>query len=117
MGLPPITLQKARQLRNHLTNEEELLWERLKNKQICKVRFRRQHPIGQFIVDFYCHSAKLVIEIDGKIHLQRQKYDIERTQTLEELGLKVIRFSNSEINSKIDFVIKQISQTVLTIET
>jgi len=82
-GATPSTFEKARQLRNKLTPTEAILWEHLKGKQICNTRFRRQHPISIFIVDFYCHAAKLIIELDGKIHLKNREYDNERTDILE----------------------------------
>ena len=86
-GATPATFQKARQLRNKTTTAEQLLWERFKGKQICDVRFRRQHPFSEFIVDFYCHAAKLIIEIDGKIHLKSKEYDKERTTlSFPEIG-------------------------------
>jgi len=111
-GATPSTFEKARQLRNKMTPEEELLWNKLKGKQICNVRFRRQHPVNIFIADFYCHTAKLVIELDGKIHLNNKEYDEERTQIMEELGLEVIRFNNSEINTKIEKIIERITEKV-----
>lgn len=111
-GATPVTLHKARHLRNRMTPEENLLWEQLKNKKCCQVRFRRQHPINTFIVDFYCHTAKLVIELDGEIHLRQKQTDAERTQVLEELGLSVIRFSNLEIKENLDSVMDQITNKV-----
>ena len=111
-GATPSTFEKARQLRNKMTPEEELLWNKLKGKQICNVRFRRQHPVNIFIADFYCHTAKLVIELDGKIHLNNKEYDEERTQIMEELGLEVLRFNNSEINTKIEKIIERITEKV-----
>ena len=111
-GASPVTLEKARQLRNRMTPEEILLWEKLKGKQICNTRFRRQHPINMFIVDFYCHAAKLVVELDGEIHIQQKEYDKERTEIIEEFNIKVIRFSNSEIQTNIKKAIETITQKV-----
>lgn len=67
-GATPQTLKKAKLLRNKMTEAETILWEKLKGKQVHGLRFRRQHPINIYIVDFYCHSQKLVIELDGGIH-------------------------------------------------
>lgn len=67
----------------------------VRNKQIEGLKFRRQHKIGQFIVDFYCHQAKLVVEIDGSIHEGRIKEDAVRTKHIESFGLKVLRFTNN----------------------
>ncbi|MFA5820098.1 MAG: DUF559 domain-containing protein [Bacteroidales bacterium] len=102
------TLETARLLRKNMTNYEELLWERLKGKQISGLRFRRQHPIDIFIADFYCHDARLVIEIDGDIHIQQIEYDDGRTAEIEKFGIKVIRFTNSEIVNNIEAVINKI---------
>jgi very-short-patch-repair endonuclease len=108
-GAVPATFQKARQLRNKMTSAEKLLWERLKGKQICNVRFRRQHPVSEYIADFYCHAAKLVVELDGKIHLKEIEYDMERTKKLNEFNLRVVRFSNEEVETDIEKVLKQIT--------
>ncbi len=111
-GATASTFEKARQLRANITPEETILWERLKGKQICNVRFRRQHPINKYIVDFYCHEAKLVIELDGKIHLKRKGYDKDRTRILNELNLDVIRFSNEKIHSNIEEVLRKVTLKV-----
>lgn len=83
-----------------------------KGKQIVGVRFRRQHPVSKYIVDFYCHAAKLVIELDGKIHLAKQESDRERTKEIENLGLRIIRFTNEEVQESIDNVILRITAEV-----
>ena len=72
-GAKPITFEAARILRKNMTFHEKLLWEKLKLKQICGKRFRRQHPIDFFIVDFYCHEARLVVEIDGEIQKKPER--------------------------------------------
>ena len=95
-----------------MTTCEKLLWERLKLKQICGLRFRRQHPIIFFIADFYCHEARLVIEIDGEIHTQRREYDDGRSAEMEKYFIKVIRFTNSEVENNIDNVIRVIEAEV-----
>lgn len=111
-GAVPATFQKARLLRKKMTPEELILWEKLKGKQIYNTRFRRQHPINKFIADFYCHAVKLVVELDGEIHLQQKEYDKERTLILKEFGIDVIRFSNLEIIRNIDIVVVQIENRV-----
>jgi very-short-patch-repair endonuclease len=95
------------ELRNNPTSEETLLWKHL---QHCRLgfKFRRQHSIGPYIVDFYCAKKKLIIEVDGKQHLQNLEYDEERTMYLKHLGYKVIRFWNSEINNNIQKVVSTI---------
>jgi very-short-patch-repair endonuclease len=107
-GAKPETFEAARILRENMTLSEKLLWERLKLKQICGVRFRRQHPIDFFIADFYCHEAKLVVEIDGEIHNHQREYDDGRSAEMERYSLKVLRFTNKEIENNIDNVLKRI---------
>jgi len=108
----PATLETARMLRNRMTNSEKLLWEKLKGKQLLGLRFRRQHPIDFFIVDFYCHDARLVIEIDGEIHKDQAEYDDGREAEIERFNIKVIRFTNYEVNNDIESVIAKIISIV-----
>jgi very-short-patch-repair endonuclease len=104
------TFRKAADLRKNQTPAEELLWEKLRRKQLNGFRFRRQHPIGKYIADFYCPSAKLVIEVDGGIHRTADQIegDIKRSSDLSKLGLQVLRFTNSRIEHEIDLVIREI---------
>jgi very-short-patch-repair endonuclease len=111
-GAKPDTFEAARILRKNMTSQEILLWERLKLKQICGVRFRRQHPIDFFIADFYCHEARLVVELDGGVHNRQKEYDDGRSAEMERYFIKVIRFTNSEIENKIGDVIKKIENEV-----
>ena len=76
------------------------------------LKFRRQHPIDIFIVDFYCHDARLVIEIDGEIHKERVEYDDGREAEIERYNIKVIRFSNIEVLKEIEKVVKSITSVV-----
>ena len=101
-------MKRARVLRNAMTPSEKILWQYLRKKRLSGIVFRRQHPISQFIVDFYCHEARLVIEIDGDIHNQQEnkEYDENRTFELENFGLKVIRFLNDDINNNIKKVLE-----------
>jgi len=89
-------LQRARELRRDMTSAEKILWEELRANKL-GVHFRRQQIIAGFIVDFYCHKAALVIEVDGDIHDLQQDEDARREKVLSELGLRVIRFGNDEI--------------------
>ena len=104
-----ILFEYAAILRQHMTLQEKILWEELRHSKI-GAKFRRQHPISRFIVDFYCHQHKLVIEVDGKIHLRPdiRSNDIERDQELRELGLTVIRFTNDDVESQLELVLKKI---------
>lgn len=111
-GAKPETFEAARILRENMTHYEKLLWEKLKLKQICGVRFRRQHPIDFFIADFYCHEARLVVEIDGDIHNYQREHDEGRSAEMEKYFVKVIRFKNTEIENNIDLVINRITDEV-----
>ena len=87
---------RAKELRFNQTAAERLLWNHLRNRQVNNLKFRRQHPFGPFIVDFYCAEAKLILEIDGDTHLDQVEYDQKRTSWLEEQGSRVIRFTNEK---------------------
>lgn len=108
--LPTEVLAKARQLRHNPTRAEERLWDSLQRRQMCGTKFRRQHPIGPYIVDFYSHEARLVIEIDGGQHgLESQvPYDSQRTCEIERQGVRVIRFWNSQVLNETEEVLEQI---------
>ena len=100
--------QRARELRQEMTPTERLLWERLRNRQLAGFKFRRQHPLGPFITDFYCAKRRLVVEIDGDIHDLKREEDEARTRQFEEFGHRVIRFMNEEVETNIDLVLKKI---------
>jgi very-short-patch-repair endonuclease len=99
---------KAKDLRKKMTVSEELLWNQLRGKKLKGMHFRRQHPYGIYILDFFCNKANLAIEIDGEIHKFREEYDYERTTYLEDTGLKIIRFTNSDIDKNIGEVLHRI---------
>jgi len=105
-GASPIIFEFAKKLRNNVTQTEMILWGILK-EHYPNLKFRRQHPISIYIADLYCHSEKLVIEIDGSIHdLEGSKIkDAERQKDLEALGVKVIRFKNIEILNSLNLVL------------
>ena len=110
---PKHTRKAARNLRRQMTPAERALWMRLRNNQLDGWHFRRQHPVGSFIVDFFCAKAKLVIEVDGPIHRQQQTYDAERTSLLEHLkGYRVLRFTNDQVINDIENVLKEIRQAL-----
>ena len=104
----------ARESRHNPTKAEKLLWKYLRDGRLNGLKFRRQHSIGPFIVDFYCAKAKLVIEIGGEIHQYQKEQDSIRQQYLEESGLKVVRFFNSEIIGDIDKVKKLLLEVLAT---
>jgi very-short-patch-repair endonuclease len=99
----------AREKRIKSTEAENLLWLRLHDYQVLGFKFRRQHSIGQFIVDFYCAKARLVIEVDGEIHQYQPEEDAIRQQFLESKELEVLRFSNDTILENVDEAVKQIT--------
>lgn len=98
----------ARENRKALTFAENLLWQRLRRDQVCGFRFRRQHVIGRYIVDFFCHQAKLIIEVDGPIHLSQQEADQFRQEMLEAYGFIVVRFTNNQVENGLGEVITEI---------
>jgi very-short-patch-repair endonuclease len=109
----PIILAHAREMRRPQTPAEATLWRALRNRKT-GFKFRRQHPIYRFIIDFYCAEAKLLIEIDGESHLEpdQAEYDRARTEYLEVLGYIVIRFTNDDVRFNIHAVASQILRTI-----
>lgn len=85
---------RARELRKYQNDIEAMVWERLRGRKLAGFKFRRQHPIGNYITDFYCAEASLVLELDGKTHDGREEYDSERQEWLEAQGLLVVRIKN-----------------------
>ena len=105
--------QKARFLRNNMTEQERKFWDIIKNKQFYGYRFLRQYCIGNYIVDFICRSKKVVIEIDGGQHNfdKNMEYDNKRTEYLLSRGYKIIRFWNNDIDNNLDGVYKKLQDT------
>lgn len=91
-----------------MTPVERLLWERLRGGQLNGQRFRRQQIIAGFIVDFYCHAASLVIEVDGGVHNEQNEYDHERDRAISAHNLRVVRVSNDEVELRLDVVLERI---------
>ena len=108
----PAILAHARESRREMTPQERRLWAHLRAKQLYGLKFRRQHPIDRFILDFYCHRHRLVVEIDGHSHADPEQiiYDQARTEWLEDQGNRVIRFTNREIDANIEAVLDQIAR-------
>src|ERR1700761_8724096 len=113
LGAGNLIFQNATELKRNMTHAELVLWGHLKGKQL-GAKFRRQHPIGQYIADFYCHQHKLIIEIDGGIHQLPEiaDNDIERQLDLEANGIKIIRFTNEQIFSQLEKVLNDINKAV-----
>lgn len=112
---PKPLIDAARRLRQDQTTAEELLWEGLRDRQLGGLKFRRQHPIKgtPYIADFYCNAGNLVIELDGEIHNSQQQADQARQQAIEELGYRVLRFTNRQIIDDLAAAVSKIRDSVL----
>ena len=110
-GATPEIFLRAAELRRNMTFAEKVLWGKINCKKILGLTFRRQHPVNMFIADFYCHKAKLVIEIDGSIHdiEDLRLRDIGREHEFEKFGLTIIRFKNEDVIDDINMVINKIA--------
>ncbi len=102
-------LQRAKELRRDMTPAEKILWQELRANKL-GVHFRRQQVIAGFIVDFYCHKAGLVIEVDGDIHDLQQEEDARREKVLREMGLRVVRFRNEEVMRDLSAVVGKVRE-------
>ena len=102
----------GRELRQSSTEAEKILWEELRNRKLNGLKFRRQHPLDKFIADFYCNEKKIVIELDGGVHDEKEvkEYDANRTYMLGELQITVMRFRNEEVLNDFKTVLKKISE-------
>ena len=101
--------QRARELRRNPTPAEAVLWERLRGRRLRGLKFRRQHPLGRFIADFCCPEHRFVVELDGDVHQMLAERDQERSGQLEELGYRVLRFHNSEVEGNVEAVLEAIA--------
>ncbi len=112
-GASKAIFQHAEVLRKNMTIAEKIVWERLCKNQL-GVRIRRQHPVWKYIADYYCHELKLIIEIDGEIHLLKEskEYDVGRESTLNEFGIEIIRFTNDQVINEIELVIEEITEKI-----
>ena len=104
-------LQRSRELRREMTPAEKILWEELRGSKL-GVHFRRQQVIQGFIVEFYCHKAGLVIEVDGDVHDLQKEEDERREKVLSEMGLRIVRFRNDEIVRNLSAVVGKIKEQV-----
>lgn len=109
-----VRLQQARALRQSPTTAEQVLWRHLRNRQLAGTKFRRQHPLGPYILDFVCLEQGLVVEVDGGQHadLQAQAYDRQRTVWLRQQGLRVLRFWNHEVVQQTNEVLAHVLQAL-----
>ncbi len=107
-GTYPEISDAARQLRRRMTDAEEALWKLLRRNKLDGMRFRRQHAVGRFILDFYCPDRKIAVEVDGSIHEDQRDYDQSRDEVLSQYGIRVIRFQNDEVLKDSDSVLERI---------
>ena len=117
-GANSFVFQKAEELRKNMTSAERIIWRHI-HINPWKLKFRRQHPISNFIADFYCHSIKLIIEIDGDIHdvEEVKQYDSAREQSLKEFGLTILRFRNEEVFNNADAILEKIDETIRILQS
>jgi very-short-patch-repair endonuclease len=107
--------ERARQLRRAPTATERQLWQHLRGRQLAGFEFRRQYPMGRFIVDFYCPQAKLVIEVDGETHADQAAYDAERSAWLQtQKHCRVVRFTNAELHDNLAGVLDMLAAVLRT---
>jgi very-short-patch-repair endonuclease len=101
-------IEKAKELRQNMTPSEQILWRYLRAGRLQRYHFRRQQIIHPYIVDFYCHEVALAVEVDGGVHLEQQDYDHNRDEFLQNIGLRVLRFTNHEVAQNLDGVLTAI---------
>ena len=99
---------QARRLRNAPTDAERHLWQHLRRRELAGHRFRRQVPVGGYVVDFACPAARLVLELDGGQHLQQRDDDMQRTRRLQALGWRVLRYWNDDVLLRTDAVLEDV---------
>jgi cyclase len=116
-GSDAFAFRNAEKLRANMTEAEKILWEELRNKKFLGLKFRRQHPISRFIVDFYCHKFNLVIELDGNIHNlpEVKARDKNRENELKEFGLTILRIKNHEITNDLNSALDKIKEAIAQI--
>ncbi len=105
-------LQRAKELRRDMTPAEKILWQELRGNKL-GIHFRRQQVIAGFIVDFYCHKAALVVEVDGDVHDLQQEEDARREKVLSEMGLRIVRFRNEKVKKNLSAVVGKVCELVL----
>ncbi len=117
-GAEHYLFKNAKRLRKEMTKAETLFWEKLRDRRFLNLKIRRQHPLMEFIADFYCHDIKLLIEIDGEYHEDdyQKKYDTERDKYLSKFGYTTIRFKNEEVENDLDEVLKTLKKLVYNLK-
>jgi very-short-patch-repair endonuclease len=111
---PPNVRAQAKRLRQALTPAEARLWDALRDHRLQGLKFRRQHPMGPFIADFYCPASRLIVEVDGGIHKDLVEQDLARTSHLVAHGYRVIRFRNEDVENHLEHVLSAILTACLS---
>ena len=109
---PHETFEKAKLLRKEMTSAEKVVWKIIRRNNLKGFYFRRQHPVWIYIADFYCHKARLVVELDGEVHdtENAKQYDAGRNEKMNDFGITVLRFKNEDVFANIDFVVETIEK-------
>ena len=105
-------ISRARRLRNRSTDAERLLWSKLRDRRMMDCKFRRQFPVGRYVVDFVCWEHSLIIELDGGHHQAQQDYDRVRTEWLQSRGFVVLRYWDNDVLTELDSVLESISEVL-----
>jgi very-short-patch-repair endonuclease len=100
--------EAANILRKQSTAAERVLWDGLRGRRLAGLKFRRQHPLGLYIVDFCCPERNLIVEVDGEVHANQSDYDATRTEHLNAYGYQVLRFTNADVFDRLDLVLNAI---------
>ena len=108
------SIQNAREFRRHPTIPENILWDALGNRRMAGVKFRRQHPVDRFVLDFFCKEKSVAIEVDGRIHTRKEnhEHDIERSKYLALRGITILRFSNDQVLDTLPLVLLEIQKAI-----
>ncbi len=105
-------ISRVRKLREQSTDAERLLWSKLRDRRMMNCKFRRQFPVGRYIVDFVCREYKLIIELDGGHHREQQQYDAVRTEWLQSRGFEVLRYWDNNVLTELDSVLESIGEVL-----
>ena len=114
--LPEDLKRYAREMRTSATDAEALMWSLVRGRRLLGLKFRRQHAVGRYILDFYCDELQLAVELDGGQHQEQVNYDAERTEKLERQGIRVLRFWNNDVMTQTEVVMKDLFNTIQSMQ-
>lgn len=111
---PNIIFGRAKVLRKSMTPAEKILWLRIKDRRFLGLKFRRQHPFGRFIFDFFCFESRIAIEVDGEIHntAEQKQYDAWRTEVTADSGVRIFRIANRAVKENLEVVLAEIAPAI-----